>query len=200
MWDDRYSEEGYAYGKGPNDFIRDHVDVLKPGGRVLCLASGEGRNAVFLATKGFRVTAVDLSRVGLDKTRALAREHDVEVETIHADLSTFDPGDGVWDGVTSVFAHFPPPIRSPLHARVVKSLKPGGVLLLEAYTPRHAELPGRGGPPPHAAASFMSASALNEELDGLQFELLQETERHIHEGKYHEGLSGVVQVVGRKPA
>jgi len=200
MWDNRYSEEGYAYGKGPNDFIRDHFDAFTPGGRILCLASGEGRNAVFLATKGYRVTAVDLSRVGLEKTRVLAREHDVEVETIHADLASFDPGEGEWDGVTSVFAHFPPPIRGPLHARVVRGLKPGGVLLLEAYTPRHAELPGRGGPPPHAAASFMSADELEKELAGLEFELLHETERHIQEGKYHEGLSGVVQVVGRKPA
>jgi SAM-dependent methyltransferase len=199
MWDDRYGEEGYAYGKGPNDFIRDQAHAFTPGARILCLASGEGRNAVYLATRGYRVTAVDLSVVGLEKTRLLASENGVEVHTIHADLASFDLGEAIWDGVTSVFAHVPPAVRSALHARVVRGLKPGGILLLEAYTPAHLDLPGRGGPPPHATQVFMTAEGLEQELAGLSFDLIRETQRTLLEGRYHEGLSGVVQVVARKP-
>lgn len=199
MWDDRYREEEFAYGKAPNDFIRDHAELFSVGDRVLCLASGEGRNAVYLATRGCQVTAVDLSSVGLEKTRQLALEHDVTVETIHADLASFDPGEAAWEGVTSVFAHVPPAVRGPLHARVVRSLTPGGVLLLEAYTPGHVHLPGRGGPPAHAPELFMEAAVLENELAGLHFDRLHETERHLQEGRYHEGRSGVVQVVARKP-
>jgi SAM-dependent methyltransferase len=200
MWDQRYSETGFAYGKSPNDFIREKARAFKPESSIVCLASGEGRNAVYLATLGHRVTAVDLSVVGLEKTRQLASEHGVDVETIQADLATFDPGVEIWDGATSVFAHVPPSVRGALHGRIVRALKPGGILLLEAYSPRHIEMPGRGGPPPRAQEMFMRTEDLKAELEGLDFETIQEVDREIQEGIYHEGLSAVVQVVARKPA
>lgn len=200
MWDERYSESGFAYGSAPNDFIREQAGALRPGSRIVCMASGEGRNAVFLASLGHDVTAVDLSSVGLEKTRALAAEHDVDVTTVHADLAAFDPGQDEWDGVVSVFAHVPSAVRSSLHQRVVSGLKPGGVLILEAYTVSHLDLPGFGGPPPQARDLFMGADLLQRELSGLDFDILHEVEREVNEGKYHHGLSGVVQVVARKPA
>lgn len=199
MWDERYSEQGFAYGSAPNDFIREQAGAFRSGSRIVCLASGEGRNAVYLATLGHEVTAVDLSSVGLEKTRHLAAEHGVEVETIHADLNTFDPGQEQWDGAISVFAHVPPAVRAPLHRRVVGGLRPGGALVLEAYTVRHLDLPGFGGPPPQARELFMEKDLVRQELTGLEFELLQEVERDLNEGKYHHGRSAVVQVVARKP-
>ena len=86
MWDERYSADEYVYGTAPNDFLSSMTDKLERG-KVLCLAEGEGRNAVHLAREGFAVTAVDSSRVGLAKAEKLGREHGVAIEAIHADLA-----------------------------------------------------------------------------------------------------------------
>lgn len=200
MWNERYSEEGYAYGTAPNDFIRESVDRLTPGSRVVCLASGEGRNAVFLAEQGHHVTAVDLSDVGLRKTEQLAEKRGVRVRTQHADLTSIELGEDAWDGIIAVFAHLPPPARARLHGQIVQALRPGGALLLEAYTPRQARMPGFGGPPPTRPEMFMDVEALKREFQGLTFEHALEVERDIQEGRYHQGLSATVQIVGRKPS
>ena len=106
-WDDRYQGDDYVYGTAANEFLSSQVDRL-PTGRILCLAEGEGRNAVFLAEQGFIVTAVDQSSVGLDKARRLAAERGVEIQTVVADLADFRIESGAWDGIVSIFAHMPP--------------------------------------------------------------------------------------------
>ncbi|NDD31544.1 MAG: class I SAM-dependent methyltransferase, partial [Proteobacteria bacterium] len=85
-WNSRYGGEGWFYGTQPNDFLKQNVDRLPSGGVVLCLAEGEGRNAVFLAERGFRVTGVDQSAVGLEKARRLAANRGVTIETVCATL------------------------------------------------------------------------------------------------------------------
>lgn len=140
MWNERYNVEHYVYGTDPNQFLEQNVDRL-PQGEVLCLAEGEGRNAVFLARRGYRVTAVDASSIGLAKAERLAAKHGVRIETLCADLADYNLGNERWDGVVSIFAHVPPPIRMRLHGQMQQALKPGGVLLLEAYTPAQI---GRG--------------------------------------------------------
>jgi len=199
MWDQRYSEPGYLFGTSPNDFLREELSRIPAGGSVLCLGEGEGRNAVFLAARGFSVTAVDQSRVGLEKARQLAREHGVEIELQEADLQHYDPGQGCWDGIVSLWVHLPAPLRGQVHRKVVGGLREGGVLLLEAYTPRHLDMPGVGGPPASRRDAFMSLEALREELAGLDFLVARERDREISEGRGHRGLSAVVQVVARKP-
>lgn len=197
MWDQRYSESGFAYGTEPNEFLADRAErYLPPGGKVLCLAEGEGRNAVFLARLGFLATGVDSSAVGLDKARALAEQHGVVIRTVVADLGDFDLGAERWDGVVSIWCHTPSSLRARLHRAVVAALKPGGVFLLEAYTPKQLEY-GTGGPP--TADLMMSLAAVREELAGLEFIEAEEKIREVHEGKYHDGLSAVLQVTARKP-
>ena len=198
-WDERYSAEDYAYGTEPNDFLAAHAHMLPKGGRVLSLAEGEGRNAVFLTTQGYRVTAVDQSAVGLEKARRLAGRKGVTIETIVADLGGFDIEPQAWDGIVSISAHVPKAIRQQLHHRAVQGLKPGGVFLLEAYTPRQLETAGKGGPGPDQRDRFMTLADLHEELEGLDFEIARETERDVNEGKYHHGPGAVVQVVAKKP-
>jgi SAM-dependent methyltransferase len=200
MWDQRYSEEGFAYGTDANDFLKSEYYRIPEGGRVLCLAEGEGRNAVFLARQGYTVTAVDQSLVGLQKAERLAVENGVYISTIVADLGDYDLGNEVWDGIVSIAAHIPPLLRKDLHARVVNSLKRNGVFILEAYTERHLDLDGAGGPPSSQKELFMSLDKLKVELDGLEFIIGNEVERHISEGKYHQGESAVVQVVACKTA
>jgi SAM-dependent methyltransferase len=195
MWDERYGQPGFAYGTEPNDFLRAEYARMAVG-RVLCLADGEGRNSVFLAEQGYLVTAVDASGVGVTKTGQLAIERGVTVDAHHADLRDFDLGEAQWDGIVSIFCHLPPPLRREVHARVVRALKPGGVLILEAYTPDQVGR-GTGGPP--VAAAMMSEEILRDELAGLVFDSIVECEREVIEGAYHTGTASVVQVIARRP-
>ncbi len=194
MWDERYSEPGFAYGTEPNDFLRERAAQLQPG-RTLSLAEGEGRNAVFLAGLGHEVTAVDASAVGLDKARQLAAERGLDIDTRVADLAAFEIEAGGWDNIVSIFCHLPPEVRRRLHRAVVAGLRPGGMLLLEAYTPAQIAL-GTGGPP--VAELTMTLGALREELAGLNFLHAAEREREVIEGRYHTGRAAVVQVLARK--
>lgn len=193
MWDVRYSEAGFAYGTAPNDFLREQAEQVR--GPVLCLAEGEGRNAVFLAERGLDVLAVDQSEVGLQKAAAFAQERGTQIRTQTCNLADFDIAPESYGSIISVWCHVPPGLRRALHKKVIAALKPGGSLILEAYTPEQVKL-GTGGPPDPALC--MTLSALREELDGLDFVIEHETSREIHEGKYHNGLSAVVQVVAFK--
>ncbi|MCM2277880.1 MAG: class I SAM-dependent methyltransferase [Oligoflexia bacterium] len=194
QWDERYQGEEYFYGTEPNDFLREQAGEFKPGGKILCLAEGEGRNAVFLAQKGFEVTAVDGSAVGLRKLERLAREKGVQVKTVVADLAEFRIEAGAWDGIVSIWAHLPKPLRARVHRDSIRALRPGGVFLLEAYRPKQLEYK-TGGPP--VVELLMTLEELREELAGLEILVGREVEREIHEGKGHGGRSATVQVLGR---
>ncbi|CAB4363961.1 unannotated protein [freshwater metagenome] len=195
MWEQRYATPGYVYGTEPNTFLRDNMASI-PMGAVLCLAEGEGRNSVFLAETGREVHSADLSEAGVAKTLALAAERGVTVHAIQADLAVQDIGVGRWDAVVSVFAHMPSKVRIDLHRRVVNSLRPGGVLVLEAYTPDQI---GRGTGGPAIPEMTMTLAGLAEELAGLEFVHAQELLREVHEGPGHTGVGAVVQVIARKP-
>ena len=194
-WEQRFGADGYLYGTEPNEFLREHVGSL-PRGRVLCVAEGEGRNAVFLACQGFEVSSIDLTEAGVAKTRRLATQRGVNVEAATGDLATADLGIQSWNGIVSIFAHLPPAIRRDLHRRVVDALAPDGVFLLEAYTPNQIGR-GTGGPP--VAELAMTLADLRRELDGLEFAHAVEIERQVVEGEGHTGIGSVVQVIARRP-
>lgn len=195
-WDERYSADEYVYGTEPNDFLREQAHLLSEGSHVLCLADGEGRNGVFLAGLGHHVTSVDASAVGLDKAQHLAKKRGVTITTTCADLATFDLGVQRWDAIVSIFCHLPHHLRSQVHGAVYPALAPGGIFLLEAYTP--AQLQYKTGGPP-TEEMLMSSSQLLSELYPLVIELCHERTRTIHEGHLHNGVSAVVQVIGRRP-
>jgi len=194
VWDERYSAEEYIYGKTPNKFLAENYDVI-PKGNVLSLAEGEGRNAVFLAKQGYRVTAVDASQVGLQKAGKLAQENGVSVELIHADLADFDIGENKWDGIVSIFCPLPSALRKELHKKVVAGLKPNGVFLVEAYTPEQLKYRTGGG---NSADLMTTKESLNLELNRLTFKRLVALERDVIEGIYHTGLAAVVQAIALK--
>ena len=195
MWDERYNTAEYVYGTEPNSFLASVADEI-PKGRVLCIAEGEGRNAVYLAERGHEVVAVDSSPVGLEKARKRAGERGVSIETVVADLADYVIEPETWDAVVSIFAHVSPGIRKPLHKRIVQGLRSGGMLVLEAYRPEQIEL-GTGGPP--VAEMTMSLDDLRYELEGLEFRHAAELERDVVEGRFHTGVGAVVQVVAVKP-
>ncbi|MDW8436600.1 MAG: class I SAM-dependent methyltransferase [Chloroherpetonaceae bacterium] len=193
-WNARYSESGFAYGTEPNDFLKSAFRNL-PKGDVLMLADGEGRNGVFLATQGYRVTSVDWSSVGLEKAQALARERGVQITTKLCDLAEFRIEPCRWDGIVSIFCHLPKPARQRLHWACVQGLKQDGTFLLEAYSRKQLRF-GTGGP--KREELLMSLDETTEELRGLTIELAQEIERDVFEGKYHAGRSAVIQIIARK--
>jgi SAM-dependent methyltransferase len=195
FWDEKFSADHYIYGTDPNDFLAAQVGAI-PKGKVLCIGDGEGRNGVFLAMQGYQVTSVDSSRVGLAKAQKLAAENDVTLKTVLADLNDFDIGNAQWDGVVSIYCHLPEPLRQKVHGNVVRGLKPQGVLLLEAYTPKQLEY-NMGGPP--VVELMYTADILRSDLAGLEFEHLQELDREVIEGTHHYGMGAVVQLIGVKP-
>ena len=195
-WDERYEQQEYYYGTAPNAFLTAVSDKI-PQGRILCLAEGEGRNAVFLASRGYRVTAVDGSGVGLLKAAQLAASHQVSITTVCADLADFRIEPGLWDGIVSCYCHLPSAIRTPLHHQVVKGLKPGGVLVLEGFSKEQLTY-GTGGPP--SLDMLFSLEELQQELAGLEFIHAVTTERDVREGRGHTGIASVVQILGFKPA
>ncbi len=194
-WDDRYNIEEYYYGTVANDFLVARVDDLPRGGAVLCLAEGEGRNAVFLAKNGFRVTAVDGSQVGLSKLKKLADQEGVQIETVCSDLADFDFGQDRWDAIVSIWCHLPPSLRDRVHSASVSALKAHGVFLLEAYHPRQLAYK-TGGPP--SAELMMTETQLRADFAALEIQWLRDLDRVIHEGKGHVGKSAVVQLIAVK--
>jgi hypothetical protein len=194
FWDQRYAGESYFYGEAPNAFVAEHAALIPPG-PVLCLAEGEGRNAVFLAGRGHAVTAMDQSSVGLHKARQLAAQRGVTLTTEVADLSTYPIRPGHWSGIVATFVHLPPDLRRAVHAAVVAGLRPGGVYLLEAYHPDQLQH-GTGGP--RDINLLMTLADLRHELGGLAIIHGRELERPVVEGHAHTGLAAVVQVVARQ--
>lgn len=196
VWEERYgSTTEFLYGTEPNDFLAATAPTLTAGD-TLCLADGEGRNGVYLAGLGHRVTSVDLTKAGMAKAAALATERGVSLTTVVADLADYDLGTERWDVVVSIFAHTPPPIRRRVHGALATALRPGGTLILEAYTPDQIGR-GTGGPP--VPELTMDLARLDKELVGLEFEHRAECIRPVIEGPGHTGDGAVVQVIARRP-
>jgi len=194
FWNARYAEPGWAYGEAPNAFVAAQTHRFAPGDAVLDLASGEGRNAAFLAGRGLRVTAVDSSAEGLAKTARLPGGD--AVETICADLATWSP-DREWDGTVATFLHVPADLRPALFRRIQTWLRPGGLLVAEWYRPEHRARGLGGGP--MDATMMVSADELRGAFHAAGVLLLEEADVTLDEGAYHVGPSAVVRFVWRRP-
>jgi len=195
MWDERFSEPGYAYGTEPNDYLAAVASHIQQG-PVLCIAEGQGRNAVALAQLGHVVHAIDSSAVGLQKAKALADSKGVALLTEVVDLADYDFGIERWGAVVSIFCHLPPQLRRRCHAQIVRSLKPGGWFVAETYRPEQLECKTGG---PQQIELLVTVEDLRHELAGLTFVELRSVNREIHEGAYHNGPSAVVQCLAQKP-
>lgn len=198
MWNERYNEAEYIFGTEPNDFLRDEFSKIPIGGSVLCLAEGEGRNAVFLAQQGYQVTAMDMSEVGLNKALKLAQDRGVDIITQVADLADYEFGEAQWDGIVSIWVHLPTAVRQRVYAQIAPALKPNGVFILEAYTEQQLNMNAVGGPPATQQERFGSLAVLRSELAELEEITGVEKQRMISEGKRHQGLSAVVQFIAKK--
>ena len=195
FWDSRYAEEGFAYGVSPNVFLTSFADNFKAGHKVLVIGDGEGRNGVWLAEQGCSVVSVDSSRVGVEKAQKLATEKGVEIEAVCADLNEWDWPESSFDFVVIIYVHFPPAIRELLHQKVIATLKPGGQLIMESFTPEQLNY-SSGGPP--VLEMLYTMEMMKSDFQLLEIQKLEECVTELNEGKYHCGEGAVVRLVAKK--
>ncbi len=196
-WDTRFAGDDYHFGTTPNRFLASQAQLLKPGTTALCVADGEGRNSVWLAEQGLRVTAFDFSPVAVEKARRLAATKGVVVEHQLADINAWDWTAGRFDLVAAIFIQFASPEeRERIFAGIMHSLAPGGLLLMQGYTPKQIEY-GTGGPK-HIDYLY-TESLLRKAFGSLEVLLLREHEEEVDEGSAHRGMSALIDFVARKP-
>lgn len=195
-WNQRYASAAFLFGTEPNAWLREHATALPPRGRILCVADGEGRNSVWLARQGFQVDAFDVADRAVEKARAFAQREGVSVNLAVADVDGFAWPEAAYDGVAAIFVQFADPdTRARLFERIVRSLKPGGVLVLQGYTPRQLAY-GTGGPSvlSHLYTRELLASAFAE----LSIIELREYDAQVDEGPGHSGRSALIGLVARR--
>lgn len=199
FWDERYKGAEYAYGETPNAFLASLASRFSPGQTAMVPGDGEGRNGVFLARQGLTVETLDLSAQGVEKARRLAMSCGVELAAKQADALAWDWPRNAYDWIALLYLHLVAPDRRQLHAHALAALKPGGCIVLEAFTPSHLEnqkAGAKGGP--RDAALLYSAGDLRADFAGAVIELLEETEVDLREGALHVGRSAVVRMVARR--
>lgn len=190
FWEQRYAEPGYAYGTQPNVYLTTHADLFQPGQRALVIGDGEGRNGVWLAEQGLQVLSVDYSATGLGKAEALARERHVSLRTECVDLTEWQWPQDEFDFVVIIYVHFPPDVRARLHRAALHALKPGGQLILEAFTFEQLQYQS-GGPP--VREMLYDARLLEEDFCDGEILELNECCDVLNEGKYHVGDAAIVR-------
>jgi 2-polyprenyl-3-methyl-5-hydroxy-6-metoxy-1,4-benzoquinol methylase len=196
QWDERYARQEYIYGTEPNKFLKEQLSLLKPG-RILFPAEGEGRNAVFAASLGWETDAFDQSVEGQKKALKLATHKGVTINYFIQSLNDWNPEPDQYDCIALIFVHLPEGLRQQVHNAVVKALKPGGTLLLEAFTLN--QLPRTSGGPKTAELLF-TKEHIESDFEHLTFTEFAETQTTLDEGPLHQGLADVIQLTAIKPA
>lgn len=195
FWNERFGREEYVYGTSANTFLEASVHHFPSNAKVLCIAEGEGRNALFLGQQGHQVHAVDLSTEGKSKAERLAAEHSVSLEYTICDLNEFDCGENCWDAIVSIFAHVDSASRTNIYQKAIASLKQGGIFLLESYHPKQLEY-GTGGP--KDVDMLVTLEDLRPLFAGMKIVHEAELERDVTEGSFHTGNAYVTQLIARK--
>ena len=194
FWNARYSEEGFAYGQTPNEFFKEQIDKL-PVGKILFPCEGEGRNAAYAAALGSEVEAFDISEVGKQKAIDLAASFNVKVNYEICNVADANFEDNTFGAIVLIYSHLPETLRIELHGKIKNWLKPGGVVILEAYNPLQLNNNSGG---PRDIQMLYSIETLMSDFHGMHFEILEEKQVELNEGKYHIGIADVVRFVGRK--
>lgn len=195
-WDERYAGGGFQFGEAPNDYLVAQARRFRPGMAALAVGDGEGRNGVWLAEKGLTVTSLDWSAVGMAKARALAAARHVPLETITTDAATWKWPHARYDLIAWIYLHLPPHDRSLAAAGARKALKPGGLLVLEGFSPAQQ---GRRSGGPKQPDLLWTRDIVEREFPDLEVLELTEGAVRLDEGPRHQGLAEVVRAVLRQP-
>ena len=195
-WEDRFAVPDYAFGKEPNYFLASCKSLLPRSGKALAVADGEGRNGVWLAEQGLDVVSLDFSPSAQRKARALAKERGVAVTFLQADVHAFDYPAATFDVVAEIFTQFSAPTeRAMKWAGMRKALRPGGLLIIQGYTPKQLQY-GTGGP--KEIENLYTRAMLEEAFHGFHDLTIVEEELELHEGTSHGGMSAVINLTARK--
>ena len=194
FWDERYQVEEYVYGKAPNTFFKTQLDQLDPG-NILLPGEGEGRNAVYAATRGWNVTAFDVSVEGRKKSLRLAEEMGVTIEYDLVPYLGFNQPGKTFDAIGLFFTHQPSEMRRQFHKGLQKRLRPGGFILLEAF---HKSQLSRDTGGPKSIDFLFDEAGLREDFSGLEILQLKALTKVLDEGPFHQGEAEVVQMLARR--
>ena len=194
FWNERYAKEEFIYGTEPNEFLKEELNRLRKG-KIILPADGEGRNAVYAAKIGWQVSAFDYSESAKRKALQLAEQKKVLIDFDVADINNKVYDENSADVVALIYAHFPSDLRKVAHKKAVKWLKPGGVLILEAFNPRQL-LQNSGGP--KNIELLYTEETLRNDFEELNISVLESLEIKLAEGKFHEGKADVVRFIGVK--
>ncbi|MEO8109907.1 MAG: class I SAM-dependent methyltransferase [Ginsengibacter sp.] len=198
-WNERYSKEEFAYGEQPNDYLKEQLDKLDVGS-ILFPAEGEGRNAVYAAKLGWKVSAFDISVEGKKKALRLAEGHHVKIDYQVGELQELNYKTGEFDAIGLIYAHFPAEIKSLYHKTLDKYLRKGGVIIFEAFSKKHIDYNSKnakvGGP--KEIDMLFSIDEIKADFINYDFEELTETEIGLSEGLFHNGKGSVIRFIARK--
>lgn len=199
FWDDRYKQESFAFGEEPNLYFKEQIEKFKPG-ELLLPAEGEGRNAVFAAQLGWKVSAFDISIEGKNKAEKLAKKNHVVIHYEVGELKDLHYSYGQFDAIALIYAHFPEDTRHTYHLIFNKLLKKNGVIILEAFSKKHLTYNAKnekvGGP--RQEALLYSLEEIQSDFNDYQIIELEEKEVELNEGIYHVGLGSVIRFTGIK--
>ena len=196
-WNRRFSVPDFVFGTAPNAFLAVQEPLLRPGMSALCVADGEGRNSVWLAKRGLQVTAFDFSPVALEKAKKLARDSGVTVDYRLSTVADWDYDARRYDAVVAIFIQFSPPAeRARVFAGMIRALKPGGLVILQGYSPAQLKYDTGG---PKQVEHLYTEQLLRDSFPGFEILHLGSREEELHEGSRHQGMSAVVDMVARKP-
>lgn len=198
-WNDRYSNEEFAYGEEPNNYFKEQIEKLNPG-TILFPAEGEGRNAIYAAKLGWKVSAFDISEEGKNKALKLAEINNVTIDYQVGELETLDYHTEQFDAIALIYAHFPAEIKSEIHRTLETYLRKNGIIIFEAFSKKHLEYLAIndkvGGP--KDIESLFSIEEIQADFPNYEIIELTEKEIELNEGLFHNGKGSVIRFVGRK--
>lgn len=194
FWNDRYAEKEFAYGTLPNEFLKEQLEKL-PSGKILFVCEGEGRNAVYAAKQNWNVEAFDLSEEGKRKAHLLAEQNTVTLNYQIQDATTIEYPVNSFDVVALIYAHFPETIRKSVHQKIVRWLKPNGLVIIEAFNPNQLNNASGG---PKDASMLYTKELLQNDFNDLDIQQLSTDVIQLNEGKYHIGKADVIRFIGKK--
>lgn len=199
FWDKRYSVSEYVYGEEPNSYLKEQLKTI-PIGSILFVGEGEGRNGVYAAKQGWKVSAFDISVEGKRKAERLARKHNVEIDYQVGELHEQNYKNGQFDVIALIFTHFPITSRAAIHKELNYYLRPGGTIIMEVFSKKQInyQVEGDSGGGPKNIDMLYTLEDIQSDFKNYEIIELEEIEKRLREGDYHNGLSCVIQFVGLK--
>ncbi len=194
FWNERYQESAFSYGRKPNVFFKEWLQKYEPS-KILMPADGEGRNGVYAAEIGWDVTSFDLSTEGKIKAQQLAIEKNVPLEYKVGDFEQLNFENETYDAIGLIYAHFSAQKKTLLHKKLDAILKPGGIIVFEAFSEKQLGLKSGG---PKDIAMLYSKAEIETDFNNYEILHLEEELIILDEGQYHQGKGYVIRFVGRK--